>query len=362
MVSNNQHQRHDDVGWESCREIESRVAFITHSSTREPSTMMMRTLPLVPLLLALLPIAFAFQPTTIRPVRSTLHAATSGLQEVAFSKYHGLGNDFILVDNRELGEPSLTPDQAARMCHRNFGIGADGVIFVLQSPSDEFDFAMRIYNSDGSEPEMCGNGIRCMAKFLQDNGVKQGQYKIHTLAGLIVPVMNEDGSITVDMGEPILQAAKVPTTLEKNAPLSSVVEQSYEQNGKLWKITCVSMGNPHAVIFVNDLEKDIDFAVDGPALESADVFPARTNVEFVQVKSANHVVMKVWERGAGPTLACGTGACALVVAGIRANKIPREPCRVTLPGGDLFIDWSLDDNRVYMTGPADLVFGGLVDV
>jgi diaminopimelate epimerase len=165
--------------------------------------------------------------------------------------------------------------------------------------------------------------------------------------------MNPDGTITVDMGEPILDGPTVPTTLSPNSEHNSVLEQTHICNGKEWKISMVSMGNPHAVIFVNDLEKDIDFESDGPALESdRGAFPAKTNVEFVQVMSPTHLKMKVWERGAGPTLACGTGTCALVVAAIRAGKVERPPVgesvRVTLPGGDLFIEWREDNNKVYM--------------
>lgn len=309
---------------------------------------------------------------SVRPLSSTantsLRRTTLEARKVPFSKYHGLGNDFILIDDRDKSEPSLTPEESAMLCHRNFGIGGDGVIFALQPPSEsgdgaDFDFTMRIYNSDGSEPEMCGNGIRCMAQFLKDLGESKsddGAYQIHTLAGRIVPVMNEDGTITVDMGEPFLEAAKVPTTLEANAEHDSVVEQTLEANGKTWKCTAVGMGNPHAIFFVNDLEKDIDFEKDGPALEAHESFPAKTNVEFVQVKGDDHLIMKVWERGAGPTLACGTGACALTVAAMRAGKIPRgdQPVRVTLPGGDLWIEWRESDNKIYMTGPATFAFAG----
>lgn len=172
--------------------------------------------------------------------------------------------------------------------------------------------------------------------------------------------MNADGTITVDMGEPELVGSKVPTTLESNFEGDSVVEQTMECNGKTWKVSAVSMGNPHAIIFLDDLENDIDFESDGPALESSDKFPARTNVEFVQVMSDTHLKMKVWERGAGPTLACGTGTCALVVAAIRAGKIPAgNKVRVTLPGGDLFIEWNKDtDNKIFMTGPATFAFEG----
>jgi len=287
--------------------------------------------------------------------------------EVGIVKYEGLGNDFILIDARDSSEPPLTPDQSAKLCNRHFSVGGDGVIFALAPPSDsnDYDFSMRIYNSDGSEPEMCGNGIRCLAAFLRDLGESSKSYKINTLAGPIVPVMNEDGSITVDMGEPILNALKVPCALAANADGESVVEQTLDCNGKTWKVSAVSMGNPHAIIFVNNLEKDINFESDGPALECDPAFPAKINVEFVQVISDSHLKMKVWERGAGPTLACGTGACALVVAAIRAGKIPRPSgdgtdarVRVSLPGGDLYIEWRESNNKVYMTGPADLSFKG----
>jgi len=299
-----------------------------------------------------------------RRARDTLMAGGGlGQRFVNFSKYEGLGNDFILVDDRDKDAPSLTPDEAEKLCNRNFGIGGDGVIFALKPPSDDYDFSMRIYNSDGSEPEMCGNGIRCFAQFLKDLGADAKSYQIDTLAGRIIPVMNDDGTITVDMGEPILKAADVPTTLSSNFEDGiSVVEQDLECNGKNWKVSCVSMGNPHCVIFVDDLEKDIDFESDGPAIESCtEAFPAKTNVEFVQVMSETHLKMKVWERGAGPTLACGTGTCALVVAAILSGRIPAgNKVRVTLPGGDLFIEWNKGtDNKVFMTGPATYTFSGL---
>jgi len=290
--------------------------------------------------------------------------STAEKQQVKIAKYEGLGNDFILIDSRTSVDPPLTPEESSRLCDRNFAVGGDGVIFALAPPEgSDYDFSMRIYNSDGSEPEMCGNGIRCLAAFLRDLGESNQSYNINTLAGPIVPVMNEDGGVTVDMGEPILKASEVPTTLEPNADLESAVEQELECNGKTWKVSAVSMGNPHAVIFVDDLENDIDFEVDGPALESHPAFPAKINVEFVQVLSETHLKMKVWERGAGPTLACGTGTCALVVAAIRAGKIPRpaegDDVRVTLPGGDLFIEWRESNNKTYMTGPAELSFNGV---
>mmetsp|Transcript_7346 Transcript_7346/g.8535 ORF Transcript_7346/g.8535 Transcript_7346/m.8535 type:complete len:340 (+) Transcript_7346:88-1107(+) len=290
--------------------------------------------------------------------------SSSSSSIVDFSKYEGLGNDFILIDDRDRDTPSLTPEASEKLCNRNFGIGGDGVIFALKPPSDgDYDFSMRIYNSDGSEPEMCGNGIRCFAQFLKDLGADAESYVVNTLAGPIIPVMNNDGTITVDMGPPILNPSDVPTTLSSNYEKDgiSVVEQELKCNGKNWKVSAVSMGNPHCIIFVDDLEKDIDFEIDGPALESCtDAFPAKTNVEFVQVMNDTHLKMKVWERGAGPTLACGTGTCALVIAAIQAGKIPAgNKVRVTLPGGDLFIEWNNDtDNKVFMTGPATYTFSG----
>jgi len=283
---------------------------------------------------------------------------------VKIAKYEGLGNDFILIDDRDKADPSLTSEQSARMCDRNYSVGGDGVIFALAPPEDsDFDFSMRIYNSDGSEPEMCGNGIRCLAQFLKDLGEDTPSYRINTLAGPIIPVMNEDGTITVDMGPPILEAAKVPCTLPSNFESdSAVIEQIITlENGKTFKCSAVSMGNPHCIIFVDNFDTDIDFEVDGPLLEKHPNFPAKTNVEFVQVLSDTHLKMKVWERGAGPTLACGTGTCALVVAAMLANKIPRqgtENVLVNLPGGDLYIRWDQEDNKVYMSGPATLSFTG----
>jgi len=275
---------------------------------------------------------------------------------LSFAKYHGLGNDFALVDCREAGEPTITPEQAVSMCDRNFGVGADGVIFVLPPDVPNAEYRMRIYNSDGSEPEMCGNGIRCMAKFIGDvDGKAATTMQISTMAGMIVPELLADGSICVDMGEPFLKGSDVPTTLPGNDE-GVVINAPLEVGGKQWEVTCVGMGNPHAIVFVDDLDA-LDFDRIGPLFESDDAFPARTNTEFVQVLSPTHLRMKVWERGAGPTLACGTGACALVVAAVLAGKAERS-CTVTLPGGDLQIEWRESDNKIYMTGPAEPVFSG----
>ncbi len=275
---------------------------------------------------------------------------------IEFSKYQGLGNDFILIDNRHQQEPIISSEQAIQMCDRHFGIGADGVIFAL--PGQEgTDYTMKIYNSDGSEPEMCGNGIRCLAKFianLEGNTEVNKSYRIHTLAGVIVPKLSSNGEVTVDMGKPQLTAGEIPTTLAGAA--EKVIAKSLEVAGQSWTVTCVGMGNPHCITFVEDSEA-IALEKIGPLFENHAVFPQRTNTEFIQVVSSDYIKMRVWERGAGITLACGTGACASVVAGVLNNKCDRS-CTVELPGGCLQIEWSPTDEKVYMTGPAIEVFTG----
>lgn len=275
---------------------------------------------------------------------------------IEFSKYQGLGNDFILIDNRHQSEPIISSEQAIQMCDRHFGIGADGVIFAL--PGQEgTDYTMRIYNSDGSEPEMCGNGIRCLAKFianLEGTAEVNKSFRIHTLAGLIVPKINSNGEVTVDMGKPQLTAAEIPTTLA--AAEEKVIAKSLDVAGQSWTVTCVSMGNPHCITFVEDSEA-IALEKIGPLFENHAAFPQRTNTEFIQVVRSDYIKMRVWERGAGITLACGTGACASVVAGVLNDKCDRS-CTVELPGGCLQIEWSTTDDKVYMTGPAIEVFTG----
>ncbi|MBD2461767.1 diaminopimelate epimerase [Oscillatoria sp. FACHB-1407] len=277
---------------------------------------------------------------------------------IDFTKYHGLGNDFILVDNRHQVDPLITPEQAVEWCDRHFGIGADGVIFALPG-QDDTDYTMRIFNSDGSEPEMCGNGIRCLAQFIADlerteTGSARPAYRIHTLAGLMIPKLESDGQITVDMGLPRLLAAEIPTTL--TAPDQQVVDQPLEVAGHSWQVTCVSMGNPHCITFVEDVEA-IALESIGPKFEHHSVFPKRTNTEFIQIVSRDYLKMRVWERGAGITLACGTGACASLVAGVLNDKCDRA-ATVELPGGCLHIEWSAVDQHLYMTGPAMKVFSG----
>ncbi len=277
---------------------------------------------------------------------------------IAFRKYHGLGNDFILIDNRHSTQPLLSSEQAVKWCDRNFGIGADGVIFLLSEADQEF--RMRIFNSDGSEPEMCGNGIRCLAKFMQDLGIETvaGKYSIQTGAGLIVTQMDADGQVTVDMGKPFLTAAEIPTTLG-DRDQQQVVNLPLEVGGKTWHVTTVSMGNPHCMVFVDDVDS-IAIAEIGVLFEHHLVFPKRTNTEFVEVVNRGYVKMRVWERGAGATLACGTGACATVVAGV-LNDLCDRICTVNLPGGDLKINWLAESDRILMTGPATLVFDGVIE-
>ena len=289
---------------------------------------------------------------------------------IEFAKYHGLGNDFILIDNRHSSEPVITPEQAVDLCDRHFGIGADGVIFALPGQNDT-EYTMRIFNSDGSEPEMCGNGIRCLAKFIADleaseihpqppqgsgGSESKTEYRIDTGAGVIITELRSDGQVKVDMGVPRLLAAEIPTTLA--APDAKVIDVPLEVAGKSWSVTCVSMGNPHCITFVEDVSA-VALETVGPQFEHNPAFPQRTNTEFIQVIRSDYVKMRVWERGAGVTLACGTGACAAVVAGVLVGKCDRATA-VELPGGILEIEWAEVSGRIYMTGPAQRVFTGCI--
>ncbi|WP_353931387.1 diaminopimelate epimerase [Okeanomitos corallinicola TIOX110] len=275
---------------------------------------------------------------------------------IEFTKYHGLGNDFILIDNRSSLTPVITPEKAIKLCDRHFGIGADGVIFALPGQKGT-DYSMRIFNSDGSEPEMCGNGIRCLGVFLTElEGISRTKdfYTIHTLAGTITPQLTDDGQVKVDMGSPRLLAQEIPTTLASAD--SKVINLPLEVADKTWNVTCVSMGNPHCITFVDDVAA-IPLETIGPKFEHHSVFPQRINTEFIQVVNRNYLKMRVWERGAGITLACGTGACASLVAGVLNDQCDRT-ATIELPGGCLEIEWSENDNKIYMTGPAERVFTG----
>jgi len=276
---------------------------------------------------------------------------------IDFTKYQGLGNDFILVDNRSSSEPVISNQQAVKLCDRHFGIGADGVIFALPGENGS-DYSMRIFNSDGSEPEMCGNGIRCLAQFIADlEGASNDsdRYRIHTLAGMITPQLMPNHQVKVDMGVPKLLAAEIPTTL--CAGDEKVIDRPLQVADQSWDVTCVSMGNPHCVTFVADVAA-IALEVIGPQFEHHSAFPQRINTEFIQVVRPDYLKMRVWERGAGVTLACGTGACAALVAAVLTGRSDRT-ATVELPGGCLEIEWSSSD-RLYMTGPATPVFTGKI--
>ncbi|MFD2670209.1 diaminopimelate epimerase [Marinicrinis sediminis] len=273
-----------------------------------------------------------------------------------FTKMNGLGNDFIVVVADQL--PENASELAIAYCDRHFGIGADGLVFIL--PSEEADYRMRIMNSDGSEAEQCGNAIRCVAKYVYDQQmVSSEQVSIETIGAGVqnVQITAENGTaktVRVDMGKPILEGLKVPTTIDQE----TVVNQDIEVDGQTYQFTAVSMGNPHAVIYVDDAVQ-FDLHQWGPKLETHPMFPNKINVEFATVKSRDYVDMRVWERGAGPTLACGTGACATLVSSVLNGHTDRA-ATVSLKGGDLFIEWSEEDGHVYMTGPAETVFTGTV--
>lgn len=278
-----------------------------------------------------------------------------------FSKYQGLGNDFLMLDGRQGpgGEFSfeLTPERVRRLCDRRFGVGADGLILALP-PQQDGELRMRIFNADGTEPEMCGNGIRCLARFLADSdGDQPGRsWQIETLAGRMVPELQADGTIRVDMGAPFLAPEAVPTTLAVGP--AGIPQGELEAAGELFVVGAAGMGNPHVVIPVADLAA-VDLERWGAALEVHPAFPAKTNVHFVQVLSRRHLVMRVWERGAGPTLACGTGACATLVVCHRLGLCERD-ARLDLPGGPLGIHWDEASDHLFMTGPAEAVFDAVI--
>lgn len=272
-----------------------------------------------------------------------------------FTKVHGLGNDFILVNCfEEKFNPGDFSVLSIKMCDRHFGVGADGLVLLL--PSDKADVKMRIFNPDGSEAEMCGNAIRCAAKYLYEHGVvDKDKIKVETLAGVISLGLIIDGGVVklvrVDMGEPRLERADIPM----KGPPGKVLDEPLEIGGVAYRITAVSMGNPHCVVFVPDVDQ-IQLQEVGPRIETHPAFPRKTNVEFIQVLNRNEVKMKVWERGAGETMACGTGACAAAVACVLNGHTGRK-ITVHLAAGDLLIEWA-GNNRIYMTGPAEEVFLG----
>lgn len=266
-----------------------------------------------------------------------------------FVKWQACGNDFILVNAFNGENISEIRDNAEKICDRHFGVGADGIIFIL--PSKTADFRMQIINSDGSEAEMCGNGIRCFARAVYSAGLTDKcRFTVETGAGIIIPEIQEDNTVYVDMGEPVLEGDKIPVTGFGN---NKVISEDIEVDGKNYKMTCVSMGNPHCVVFVDDIDS-VKLEEIGPKFETHSIFPHKTNTEFVQVKNSDYVRMRVWERGAGVTLACGTGSCATAVA-CMLNNLTKRKIQVELDGGVLLIEWT-KNNHVYMTGPATKVY------
>jgi diaminopimelate epimerase len=282
-----------------------------------------------------------------------------------FTKMHGCGNDYVYVDCFRQPPPRDPAGLSRVVSDRHFGVGADGLIFI--APSERADARMRMFNADGSEAEMCGNGVRCVAKYVYDHGlVVKPRLTVETGRGILTLDLEVKNGrvqrVTVDMGRPILEAEKIPTTL----PGPRVVDQPLPAAGLdgLWfaacgldpRLTCVSMGNPHAVLYCRDVG-NVPLEAAGPVLEHAAVFPRRVNVHFVQVQSPGEVTMRTWERGSGVTLACGTGACAVAVASVLTGRTGRR-LLAHLPGGDLDLHWSEADDHVYMTGPAVEVFSG----
>lgn len=277
-----------------------------------------------------------------------------------FTKMHGCGNDYVYVDGSKEKIPiEQKPELVRKLSDRHFGVGSDGVIFI--NPSTQADFEMEMYNMDGSRGEMCGNGIRCVAKFVYDKGLTQktsisiiscGQIKYLELT----VVDQKVSTVRVNMGTPILQATQIPVISDTQ----EVIGQRIEVEDAIYEMTCVSMGNPHAVVFVDNVA-DLCLSELGPHFETHVRFPKRINTEFVRVLDEETIEMRVWERGAGETLACGTGACAATVACI-LNHLTRERVTVKLLGGNLQVEWNKAENTVYMTGPAETVFEGFIEI
>ena len=285
-----------------------------------------------------------------------------------FTKMHGAGNDYLYVDCIRGLLPRDPAALSRAISNRHFGVGSDGLILLCRS--EVADIRMRMFNADGSEAEMCGNGVRCVAKYAFDHGLsKNNPLKVETGRGILTLSLETRNGlverVTVDMGEPILEAEKIPTALPGprviNQPLPSLADQDgvpvwFNESGLDPRITCVSMGNPHVVLFCGEVAK-VPLESAGPVIENLPVFPRRINVHFVQVLSPSELTMRTWERGSGITLACGTGACAVAVAAVLTERAGRHVV-AHLPGGDLQVEWSAKDNHVYMTGPAVEVFTG----
>ena len=271
-----------------------------------------------------------------------------------FTKMQGAGNDYVYVNCFDEPPPDNPAELARQISDRHFGVGGDGLILI--GPSAVADARMRMFNADGSEAEMCGNGVRCVAKYVYDHGIcRNANLRIETGRGVLpIEVQVSAGRVVaarVDMGAPILESIRIPTTLPGDPPVNAPLQVA----GRTLAVTCVSMGNPHCITYVDHLDDDWVLGV-GPQVENDPHFPQRVNAEFVEVLSPDEVRMRVWERGSGETLACGTGACAVCVAGVLTGRTQRQ-ILAHLPGGDLELQWAEDD-RVYLTGPAVEVFSG----
>lgn len=277
-----------------------------------------------------------------------------------FEKWNGLGNDFVIVNGAEEVIENYA-SAAAEVCDRHFGIGADGLVILLPCDEEGIDFEMRIFNSDGSEAEMCGNATRCIAKYIAANQLSdKKELHILTKAGIIIPALVDmsDGSIgvRVNMGKPRLIPSEIPVISETE---EMIVAEPITAGEDTFRMTTVSMGNPHCVIFVDDIAK-IALSEVGPKLETHERFPRKINVEFAEVLNRKQIRMRVWERGAGITLACGTGSCATIVAAVLNEKTERQ-AEIILDGGTLHLEWAEKDGNVYMTGPATKVFAGIYE-
>ena len=281
--------------------------------------------------------------------------------EIKFTKMHGCGNDYVYVNGISQDIPAgIKPDMVRNLSDRHFGIGGDGVIFI--NSSEIADFEMEMWNADGTRAEMCGNGIRCVAKYVYDYGLTDKEVVDICSFDKVkhITLTIKDGkavSAKVDMGEPILVPSEIPTTA---IGVEKVIKYPIDVNGKIVDVTCVSMGNPHAIVYVDDVN-NLEIEKIGPYIENHSFFPKRTNVEFVQNIDKNHISMRVWERGTGETLACGTGCCALTVAGVLNGLTDRE-VDIKVLGGIIHVKWDEADNHVYMTGPATTVFEGTIEI
>ncbi len=282
--------------------------------------------------------------------------------KIEFTKMQGCGNDYVYIDGARFDIPMEEKPEIVRwLSNRNFGIGSDGVIFINPVPDGSADFEMEMWNADGTRSEMCGNGMRCVGKYVYDKGLTDKEHVAVVSAGKIkyLDYTIEDGKVVlvkVNMGQPILEASEVPVVSDNN----QVVDEEIMVQGKLYHMTCVSMGNPHAVVFMDNVA-DLDIESVGPYFENHERFPRRTNTEFVRVIDRNTLEMRVWERGTGETLACGTGACATAVAAI-LNGHTEDTVTVKLLGGDLQIEWDRAANIINMTGPAVIVFEGSIEI